>query len=150
MRLRFHQVPPLATPILHVVLHCSLLVMLLSHANKTITVCEEKIYARCTSITWHISSTSRVQSLSLIASRNWQGVCWSQRIGFCRCFPLVTCDLHFQHVCTIFKLYSLEHWFEPAAIQLPLFSTMTDRQAKPSILKVLSTSFRVINRWARN
>jgi hypothetical protein len=43
----------------------------------------------------------------------------------CAC-PLVTCALHFLHVCTILELYLLEHWFEPSAIRLPLLSTLTE------------------------
>ena len=29
-------------------------------------------------------------------------------------------------MCANFELYSLEHWFEPAAIRLPLLSTLTE------------------------
>jgi len=38
MHLRFRQVPPLATPILHVVQQCSLLLVLSSRANETISI----------------------------------------------------------------------------------------------------------------
>ena len=44
-------------------------------------------------------------------------------LAFAGVWPLVTCALH---VCANFELYSLEHWFEPAAIRLPLLSTLTE------------------------
>ena len=69
----------------------------------------------------------------------------AKELAFAGAWPLVTCVLHFLHVCANFELYSLEHWFEPVAIQLPLLSTLTE-QDKPSTSKMLSTSFRVIDR----
>ena len=47
-------------------------------------------------------------------------------MAFAGAWPLVACALHFLHVCANFELYSLEHWFEPAAIRLPLLSNLTE------------------------
>ena len=68
----------------------------------------------------------------------------AKELAFAGAWPLVTCALH---VCANFELYSLEHWFESAAIRLPLLSTLTEA-GQTSTLKMLSTSFRVINCWA--
>ena len=50
----------------------------------------------------------------------------AKELAFAGAWPLVTCVLHFLHVFANFELYSLEHWFEPDAIRLPLLSTLTE------------------------
>ena len=82
---------------------------------------------KCTSITWHISSTSRVRSLSLIASRNCQRSMlkpknWPLQV----LTPLLPVPYIFYMCVRIWNFNSLEHWFEPAAIRLPLRSTLTE------------------------
>jgi len=50
----------------------------------------------------------------------------AKELALAGAYTLVTCALHFLHVCTILELYLLEHWFEPSAIRLPLLSTLTE------------------------